>query len=132
MNREIKFRGKSELGWHYGDLTQWDGHCTIFNRKNGQDYNVRPETVGEITGLYDKNGKDIYEGDILSVIEVREYGMKEHISVVEYEDAAFLVSLDQEKDTYLGACCNSAENSNFLSECEVIGNISDNPELIKI
>lgn len=135
MNREIKFRGKDRENWHYGDLVQeirhndnklFDGtmtHIRNFEYKNGDyigdSFPVNSETIGQYTGLHDKNGKEIYEGDIVEITRpcILERGE------VKFINGCFAI---KSKDTLL--MLYQCEINNF--KLKVIGNIYDNPELL--
>ena len=127
--RTIKFRGKTTKGaWLYGDLE----HCVddgtkmtyIFDDVLSQGGAVLPETVGQFSGLTDKNGKEIYEGDI---IEGQRY---RHVIRYEEKEAAFMAVLLPEYSWVRNDCHISQEWVTEFGK-QVIGNIYDNKELIQ-
>ena len=83
---------------------------------------VDPSTLGECTGLRDKNGKLIFEGDIVKAEWSHLNITNTVIGVVEYDNAAFFLETD---DHYL-----FFEDNIFSADCDVIGNIHDSPELM--
>jgi len=122
--REIEFRGKSvESGeWVYCliSLTLSPDNIYIATQKDSRiDYaKVIPETIGQYTGLLDKNGVKIFEGDIVS-----HEGLKK---LIRYFDGSFIA-----KPIAIGSqSCHSLVNYDPALTFEVIGNIYDNPELI--
>lgn len=126
--REILFRGKNLLGkWIEGDLLQYLGcekkHIVRHSTgAGGQE--VIPSTIGEYTGLKDKNGKRIFEGDILR----RAYHPEEDV-IIEWHDGRFKFrKRNKPKDYgYESLCC----VQNTVDYLKVIGNIHDNPELLE-
>ena len=141
--RTIKFRGKASHNgeWLYGDLINIHGEYHILGeddmREDGhhvtQDSDrptwVEPDTIGQFTCLYDKNGKEIYEGDIIRI-------------PTKHGDDVFWIGYES---SHIGAFCLCEDddcNSRFVSifgrnydyepfDCEVIGNIHDNPKLLE-
>ena len=122
--REIKFRGYNRKNnvWLYGFYLQNRGAHFIApdefaDGKSWDDYEIDPATLGQYTGLHDRNGREIYEGDILH----------DHFCnnryVVYFDGGSFDVMSTLDKSgNYL---------SDVLGDIEIIGNIHDNPELMK-
>ena len=130
MTREIKFRGKrlSTREWVYGSLIQWkDGTMTIIteNKEDHSEFYVNPDTVGQYTGLQDRNGKEIYEWDILVQEYQDNHGLFKDYFEARWEDAGFV-----------GICLNN-ESKGFTDALEsctdylICGNRWDNPELLE-
>ena len=117
--RIIKFRGKDiETGeWVYGDLHVLCDRPHIHTEQTAYPYAgkrsfVDPETIGQFTGLTDKNGKEIYEGDI-----IRHKDMVKPYHVI-YDEYQFSPN-------------DGFRSLSYPKHWEVIGNIHDNPELIE-
>ena len=89
---------------------------------------VHPAEAEQYTGLKDKNGKEIYEGDILHVLEISDTRDLEYKSPVEFIDSGFLVTQPDGCQVPL-AVFHNLDTSYPLFEIEVIGNIYENPEL---
>lgn len=118
--REITFRAKSLDGiWEYGDLHLRCKHPHMHNL-NGAKIYIDDNTIGQFTGLHDKNGKEIYEGDIVKDIE---FGIVGYIAF--HEQSACFRIVFSKSDMALG---NRGISTTFL---EVITNVHDNPELLK-
>ena len=146
--REILFRGKriDNGEWVYGDLInnhdgrKFVGEVVVDDYKGTANdtyeagigfVEVDPETVGQFTGLTDKNGKKIFEGDIVEA----------------HDNLPFFDGCNSEEICYNGKVmytddqgmyvCEGNENGNALcalnlDECVVIGNAIDNPELLEV
>ena len=137
--REIMFRGKrvDNGEWAYGDLAfKKDGTpCIRFWTKLGifTARAVIPETVGQYTGLTDKNGKKIFEGDIVHAVHKSNYGGLKNtdfgIGVVKYCDS-YYGGASYEIDI-IGKSGSRVFSASLEDGVEVIGNIHDNPELVE-
>ena len=141
MNREIKFRGKMipENEWIFGTILRIPAPPVCFGKSETDKYyiqfpdpkympdwnmpykmvqgEVNPDTIGQYTGLHDKNEKEIYEGDIVKsfFVDTDKQGnevYKYQIIRIEYDEILCSYRIDK-----------------FMN-LEVIGNIYDNPELL--
>lgn len=133
--REIEFCGKDYNNkWRYGDLVQekWGKGKVIMIKKDKTAYSVLEETVGQYTGLKDKNGKEIYEGDIIEFsydMFVGNFDTFVAKGKVVFKEGAFYVEIfENERTTKDKAYLLYSIN---LDTIEKIGNIYDNPELLE-
>ena len=135
--RTIRFRGYSEdlktfvHGFYHEIDTDGIGYSYIFD--NGKTTYVRADSVGQFTGLHDKNGKEIYTGDILqlkkldgSVLLYKIFSVKGGFAFNTHQDDFHKLPIK----IYFYESTSDMQNSGFISTLEIIGNIYENPELL--
>lgn len=160
--RIIKFRGKSIISdeWLYGNFYDDGGEqymlpTNLLDIDDYEKFQVDPDTVGQYTGVTDKYGNGVYEGDILHLRTFDNLSMSakipqeeasemrrlftldelvgdleaESITAVAFDEGMMMVSLDWENDIYIGCLWGDQKRSNPIFDFEVIGNIHDNPEI---
>lgn len=160
MKREIKFRGydPDTKRWYYGSLLKQNKTTYVTSEDYDQNPSntewfilwdemtdwclpnrhiqgsVDPKSIGEYTGLHDKNGRSIYEGDIVSFGSVWNNGANEdideeiHIGVVEYDPHYAGYDVNCEKSGERRFLFMNVVNYDGFG---VIGNIFENPELLE-
>ena len=121
--REIKFRGlRQDSVWEYGDLytVPEKGWKLIRNRVDGERFFVRPETVGQFTGIKDITGADIYESDIVSF---KDDETDEHVRGL----------VTQSVEGTWWVVCNEFRVPlwNVRKTTLIMNNVYDNPELLE-
>ena len=117
--REILFRGKriDNGEWVYGDLVQSPDYDVVQIYEQdlcGDNFSVDPSTIGQYTGLTDKNDKKIFEGDIVKHLS------DNMVYLIEYDNRFGMYVSKQKGSSYSGCI-----------RCEIIGNIHDSPELLE-
>lgn len=133
MNKERLYRGKrvDNGEWVEGSAMIWNGHAQIIKHHHminsiwqTESFRVIPETVGQFTGLTDKNGKEMFEGDVIT-----NYDFKYPL----------IIGFNDESASFCGSKTNNFETKNcfwFYNDIvltdgwEVIRNIYDNPDMI--
>jgi uncharacterized phage protein (TIGR01671 family) len=135
--REILFRGKTYSNkWVYGYLIKGsiDNDFYILENVGGTPFCINPETIGQFTGLLDKNGKKIFEGDIV----VTRYTNGEICSIgdIQFDCGVFGAewTVHKEHKTMVGGWGQLHNlrrlDDDIINHIEVIGNIHDNKELL--
>lgn len=120
--RKIKFRAKrlDNREWICGDLHLHSPFPHIHSTR-GDKAKINTDTIGQFTGLHDKNGKEIYEGDVIKIYDSVAGCVRYNAKYWRYEVAAPKEPIDNERIP-----------SGKPSECwEIIGNIHDDLELLK-
>ena len=127
--RSISHHGKKEE-WVYGFYSNYkgvNGRTHYISSDNGNSAAVREETVGQYTGMTDKNGKGIFEGDIISYDYIRYVEPQKTEGRVFYKNGSFLVNV------YVGAVISMPLGYLFgddvkVNTIEIVGNIHDMPD----
>lgn len=126
MKREIKFRGKRLINgeWAYGSLLiQGSGRMCIYDATQCMR-EVQPDTIGQFTEIHDAQGKEIYEGDIIK--EDKDPTIMEIV----FRDGIFFASIGNTRgeNPYMNCALRVILDRR---KTHIIGNIHDNPELLK-
>lgn len=132
--RQIKFRGKrvDNGEWVYGDLTRYSERMSYITADlvEGEVYQVYTSTVGQYTGLKDKNGKEIFEGDIVTA-NWYDYDEPNHCitGIVEFSQgwgAYWIADYETKEFSEINGC------GFYAWDIEIISNIHDNPDLLEV
>lgn len=147
--REIKFRAKTyedrfypDLApskWVFGFLVMFPNEFDWMHTSPNHQVVVQPKTIGQFTGFHDRDGKEIYEGDIVLNKEIGGYGM-EYVGVVRYygEDCCFGIDTTATNKFSKRILFSVGERSindghctiKYTNEYKILGNVYDNPELL--
>lgn len=137
-----RYRGLSidpneEYKWKYGYLIEDGGEAFIINQviEANEQYivigswdPVRPETVSQSTGLFDKNGEEIFEGDIITnginIVDIKRHQTLGFYTIVDGRESFFGDSISIEGF--------EEDVEEFTQIIQIIGNIYENPELLEV
>ena len=141
--REIEFKGKDKVTgeWRYGYYYSECGCHYIFENRQKESmlkrnviHEVIPETVGQFTELLDRNGKRIYEGDILEAISKED----RYVGKIVFLQGTFILQTGICKDNNgkevpegIPLCDIVRFEKTINLQTKIIGTIHDNPELLK-
>lgn len=125
--REIKFRAKRKEDGKtvFGNLLNYNTIGKVGSGLESYSYSeIMPETVGQYTGLKDKNGKEIYEGDLL---EYKNDLGRHNLHRVFRAEGGLVINIHnddvgKDKIVFYEACAD-LQTSSWIKQCEVIGNI---------
>lgn len=137
--REIKFRGLSEHGWKFIDLTGstgWSRELLELLSKDDKAFQFKTP-LEQFTGLKDKNEKDIYEGDVLEFEDMGEegyetkegYDFTNHAAVV-FHEGRFCLDKFRAEGAVEEEINEHDEMVGIFKSSAVVGNIHENPELL--
>lgn len=131
--REILFRGKFGNEWKYGFLSIEPQGLVIqepYKNNSSNVWHIDADTVGQYTGMKDKNGKRIFEGDILEVDVFKNLNRYKAVWTVEYKErfsqgnGYYFYGKNRRFNT------RATQSTIINTHATVIGNIYDNPELV--
>ena len=136
--RTIKFRGYSDelKSFVYGFYQEVNVNGVVYSYIfwQGNTTPVITDSVGQFTGLHDKNGKEIYTGDILQlkkldgiVLLYKIFFVKGGFAFNTHQDDFYKPQIE----IYFYESTSDMQNSSFISTLEIIGNIFENPELLE-
>lgn len=154
MNREIKFRGKVfnkinsippqyvDCGWVYGTyFSEYNGNFMEFisvidgDKCETNVYPISGQTLGQYTGLKDKNGKELYSNDLFKSYQTGDFIFRcwevKGGFAINYGFDKWKDDIKSDEPLPLLPLADQQTISWFESTCEIIGNIYDNKELIK-
>nr|DAV53476.1 MAG TPA: YopX protein [Caudoviricetes sp.] len=143
--RCIKFRGIDQNGnWCYGDLFHYHkgeayispNNCRAWDLTHDGDF-VIADSVGQYTGLKDKNGTEIYEGDIIRYEEHEGYYLESFYAKVVFDEGAFGYNCHLRGNVFMSSvfspfCEHDCLKEDFLNYVEVVGNVYDDKEWLDV